>query len=544
MEKTLTKYIIFLPLFTILFSLFIFHSLSNDAVQYSTLGYNLFHNGFYNDPYGVVPGWIQSPGWAILVGLLSSILSVHIAANLGTAIVSAASLFLLYYFVRKNFNTFIASLTVGILLINPLFLIGSRQGLAEPFYAFQHLILFIVVYQLFIERKPVTLSKIVLFSTVSVCLFLTRSEGILYIFLIFIILLWTGIKNISKADNSNDKIKSYGQYATHIFQKPLSYLLLAGILTLPYGYWIEGKSDSFDIAPKLKFNKRIGEIPSLLHPDKKLFLTDEELFSEIAWFGLDTVTTQLYSSNILNDQYYQNIHTTITSNKSILILLVSRIARNVKGVFEILIRSNPFPLIFLLFILYGLVSLFRSQRKLFYLIFIWLIPAFYFIVSHVEERFFYIFLPYLSFIAAYGLYNLGQRFKKPILFSNIALVLLLCNAALYYYDYWKVLEQNEVYYQVAQVLKKDIPDDAKVCAKSFSPTFFSDRDFAKIPYCSPGHLSQYMNKQKADYLLLGEEVQTFRKQFKPIYEGEETVFFDEVKKIKTEFQTFKLFKVK
>ena len=544
MEKTLTKYIIFLPLFTILFSLFIFHSLPNDAVQYSTLGYNLFHNGFYNDPYGVVPGWIQSPGWAILVGLLSSILSVHIAANLGTAIVSAASLLLLYYFVRKNFNTFIASLTVGILLINPLFLIGSRQGLAEPFYAFQHLILFIVVYQLFIERKPVILSKIVLLSTVSVCLFFTRSEGILYIFLIFIILLWAAIKNISKADNSNDKIKTAGQYAIHIFLKPLSYLLLVGILTLPYGYWIEGKSDSFDIAPKLKFNKRIGEIPSLLHPDKKLFLTDEELFGEIAWFGLDTVTTQLYSSNILNDQYYQNIHTTITANKNNLILLVSRIAGNIKGVLQILIRSNPFPLFFLLLVLYGLVRLFMSQQKLFVLIFIWLIPAFYFMVSHVEERFFYIFLPYLSFIAAYGLYNFGQRFKKTILFSNIALVLLLSNAALYYYDYWKVLEQNEVYYQAAQVLKKEIPDDAKVCAKSFLPTFFSDRDFAKMPYCSLGHLSQYMNKQKADYLLLGKEVQTLRKQFKPIYEGEETVLFDEVKKIKTEFQTFKLFKVK
>ena len=515
------------------------------------LGYNLFHYGYFNDTYGVVPGWMQSPGWPFVVGIFSYLLPLHQLAPIVTLILSIIIGFIFYFFIKKYFSLTVALLGTCILVINPQFLIISGSGLSEPLYLLVHMSLFFLLYVYWFQPKKASLAVSLLLSFLSVILMLIRSEGVLYTPLIVFILVKTQLKtkNVpNKCFNEQPRNKQIGklrylQLNNYAFYSFVLYFIILSLLLVPYGNWVKEKTGYFSIIPKIIFNARVGKIADLLSLDKNMNLLSQELKAELAWYGLDENTNELYSANILDNHYYQKITYKIKNGSKWRPNFFTLILKNLKETVLVVLRSNPFPIIFILIVLIGLYYLFKLDKCILAFIVVWLIPSFYFLVSHVQERFFYIMLPYFSFIAAYGIYELGQKLKKKNLLYAITLALLILNATYYYSQYYYKLQEKEVYYQVAQNLRKSIPSDVAICAKEFQATFYSGNNFVKMPYCSIEALYKYLKKNNAQYLLLGEEVNGLRKVFKPIFIKQRTEQFQLINTYSTSFQTFKLFKI-
>ncbi len=534
MKKKIPIYVFFIPFVLVSLSLFVFHFIPNDTVQYSMLGYNLFHHGFYNDSYGVVPGWIQSPGWPFLTGIFSLLFPLQLSAILPSLAISLSILPILFIFLKKTFNVTVGVLTIGIIALNPEFLITARSGLSEPFYMFLNVLIFFRLYLLVIRRKALSFTELILLSIATVWLIFTRSEGILYAVLIGLIFLRFS------TSASSEKFLFVPSRLQGIFHVIVYTLILSSVL-YPYGNWVKQKSGAFNIIPKLTFNMRMGNVAHMLSRQKGVDPKNEDEMEELGWFALDPHVHALYSSRILNNAYYQTLK--IRNGMQIRMnLFISRMIFNFKNMIRVLIRSNPFPLFFLVLIIIGLYYLFRKERGTAIFILIWLLPSFYFMLSHVEERFFYVFLPYLSFTAAYGLYALSQKTKNLNFILNTTLILLMLNSALYYKEHYEFLQKKEVFYVLSQDIKRTIPAEARVCAKGFSTTFYSGNDFLKMPICSPNELYSYMNKQGASYLLLGNEVNNLRREFKPIFENKLADKFAIVKTFPYSSQRFKLFK--
>lgn len=545
MKKQLDNFILFLPLALLFFFFAFYQSLPNDTVQYSALGYNLFHHGVFSDAYGVLPGWMQSPGWPFVCGVFSLVLPPQKAAPLAAVLISMLLLYVLFLFSEKNFNRRVAWLAVILFALNPQFIISARSGLSEPLYVLFHLLLFIRLYGLLIEGRRLTISGVFLLSLLSAALLLTRAEGVLYIFfiaaLLFYFYQWQGEAEKRELPQKQPLVTRISGSLKRLY-KPALFLIFTFVLLLPYGLWIKNKSGHFNLTPKVTFNKRIGKVAAVLKQNKDLYLRDEEVFQEMVWFGLDTNSYTLYAENILNDDYYEKLVRQLPAQESSLTFLPKLLQKNLLESFRVFIFSDPFPVVFLLFILAGLFYSFKQQKKLLWLIVFWLAPAFYFLISHVEERFFYVMLPYLSLIAAFAIEEFSKARNKGPLIRNTALLLLLFNASFYYKDYAHKLNENQAYYQAALVLEKTIPHGGRVCAKNFSVTFYSGRPFVKMPYCSAEDLKKYLIKHKTVYLLLGREVEKLRPAFKPVFRHPAANGFLLVKEIKTPTQLFRLLK--
>ena len=537
--RIFSSILFFIPLLLFL-SLFYFHSIPNDAVQYSTLGHNLAQEGFYDDPYGVVPGWIQSPGWPMVLGLFSYIIPLRFLAPFTTLLVSLLLAFFFFLFIKKQFAPTMAWISLVILALNPQFLISSRDGLSEPFFAFLHILLFASFYPVLLQNRKCSFVRTLLIAALAVLLALTRSEGIFYVVLIPVLFM---AKMLYQLLIKNKTVNGEGLGTLYYLVRIIIFVVLSSLFFYPYGKWIEHKSGDLNILAKVTFSRRIGTVAKVLNPQEDLFFTDRDSFDELGWFGLDTTDYSLYTAHLLGPDYYRNLKHKLPNYNTSLKSYCNLILQNIKSTIRFLLRSDPFPEIFLLLILVGLLFFLKQNPPALLILAIWLAPSFYFLLSHVEERFFYVLLPYLSFIAGYGVYHLSKKFKRPHILIYTLIFFLALNSAVYYTDYFRRLCKNEVFYQVAQKLKNNIPSSAKLCAKNFSISFYSGHGFAKMPYTSVEHLKHYLNVQETKYLLLGNEVYSVRKAFMPIYEGERADLFKHQQTIKTPYQTFKLFKV-
>ena len=524
----------FVPFIIFTGSIFVIVFIQNDAVQFTDLGYNLIRNSVYQSQYGVVPGWAQSPGWPILLGFFTSIFPLAYAAEIGTALVSLFLLYLFYWFVRQEFGDSIAILSVVILCLNPEFLILSRSGLSEPLYALLLFILFRQSYLLVFKEKEKTVKDALLFSVITVFLLFTRSEGVLYVFLAGLI-----IFSVPKREKKNN---------TAFFQfENLLYLIvfivvIAGSL-FQYGTWVKSKCGSLHAFPKITYNMRLMNVARVLGGAKGISTENETMYQELGWYALDPVTNDFYSANILNDRYYREVKKRLNVHKPPRNVFVLLAKKNLTNLVKVLIRSKPFPLFFLILIFLGSFFFFKGKRRELVFFVIWLVPSCYFLVSHVEERFFYVFLPYLSLISAYGLHNLARRFDRYTIIVHAAVSILFFNSVYYYGIYYETLSQKEIYYEMAKRIKGKVPGQEKICAKEFATTFYSGNDYAKMPICSVENLSRYLKKNNAAYLLLGGEVFDLRKEFLPIYHEKLDRYFKLTATFVNRDQTFKLFEV-
>lgn len=511
---------ILIPVILIVFYLFNFHFISSDGTQYAVLGSNLFHHGFYNDVYGVVPGWLQPPGFPVVIGVFSLFISIHYAGLISSLLFSICIIFALNFFIKKLNFTKEIKLSIIILCINPLFVIYCINSLSESLYTFIYLLLTIVVYLYVIKNKDCNYFHISIIATLSILLIYIRIELIFSIILIFILI----TRYIS-------------------LRKAIYYFLIVVLLYLPYMFWIQNKANEFILFPKITYNMRIGKVAQKIYNRDKLTNTDIYDIQQLGWYGFDNNTSSLYSENIMDTSYYNKIRNEFGNQKTSIFKVTKHILNNLFDVISLFAQSNPFPIIFFMLFVIGFWVMWNESRKVLLFIIIWLVPSFYFLVSHVAERFFYVMLPYFSIIAAYGISYLVQKIKYPNIILHTISLLLVLNASLYYIEFYQYLSEKENYYLVAQKLKKKILPTKKVCAKDFRVTFFSSNDFCKMPYCTSDQLYRYLKKQKTQYLLLGKEVYSDRKQFINIYNMGEQSSFQFINSYNMPNQNFKLFKV-
>jgi len=501
----------------------IYHYVCQDGVQYLSSGYNLIHNGIYESPYGVVPSWAQSPFFPITIGVISLFIPLIYSGKVVGIISGILLLYLLYKFIKSEFNEKIAWITITVLAINVLFMRQILITTTEPLYAVLNFGLFLLLYKIYFKRTEISLKLIVLVAFLSTLLLLTRTEGVLYIFISFIILL-----------------------KTRKFSYALIYSITVAVLIIPYGIFIESKIGKFNIFPKIKYNQMIGQFTRSIVSNHPELQYDEELVTEIAWYSLDSLNNNVISQSFLNKNFkfgvvpYTELESYSSEKKSTKDFILFR---NIKETISVLIIGYEFPIIFFIFILIGIVNIFFHHRKFLYFLIIWILPSFYFIISHVEGRFLFALLPFCSILVAFSIIYLLDMLKLNEKYLYVAITLLLINNTVYYYYLVNFLSQNEKYYSLASELKNDLSAGEKICSKNYSISFFMGLDFRKLPVCNPKQLYKYLSANEVKYLILGNEVYNFRKEFLSIYDLKWKDYFSHLYSYKFKNEEFKIFEV-
>ncbi len=458
---------------------FRFHYISTDGIQYLTLGKNLIQTGSYTSSFGFVPGWIQPPLYPFFSGLLSTVFPLREAGILFSLLVTAGMAILMFRFIRKEYDRESAVLVLIVLLSHPLLMRENLRVLTEPLYTFFNVLCFLVLYRLvYPAGNSSPLKKIALLAFLTAWLVLSRPEGILYVVLIGGILLikvnWKGL---------------------------VLYLTVWIVLMLPYGIFVQHHYGTFNIIPKITWNSRLAVIVddySKHHPAVDLSTKNVE---EIAWYSLDSLNQRTFASEIMNNRKYRELKKTV-ERKYNWFQLRRQLQYNFVLLRDVIFRSFAFPLLFLIFVLAGVWELFNNRRSLLFSLVLWMIPSAYFIISHVEERFFFIFVPFLSIIAARGILYLarGSRFKIIALAGLI--IFMLLNFTIYYSHFFSIQEKHEQRYILGQNLKEVIPAGQSVCSRNPEEVFWGDFPALLLPLCNSTELRDYMRYHDSHYLVL------------------------------------------
>jgi len=446
-----------IPLIVNVYMMINFHYISNDGVQYVDLGYRLFHYGIYNSAYGVVPGWIQSPGFPVILGFFSLFLSKYVLGHFVCFILTAGILLILFRFSKREINIETGEITLLLIAVNPWFLRAIMDTSSEPFYTLIHFTIFIILYNLVFYESQLKIGRLLILVLLCTLLYQIRSEGILVVVLTWGILIWK---------------KKWHQ--------ALLFILLISIINLPYGLWIKSQTGKFNILPKITFNARVADIVVLAEHKMNIRSDDPRKSEDIGWYLLDTDYNELYASNLLNEQYYHNRIRNELIKPSFIKKIPERVYINIKELFRTLIMSSVFPLIFNTLIGLGIFYILRRKIRFALFLLIWLSPSLYFMISHVEERFFYVLLPYLGLIAGFGVFELSKKIRFPFSLRYLLMILVVLNSTYYYYIFYNEFKIKERNHQIAKEIKKEIPPEKTVCARNYQITFYSGDNYLKF----------------------------------------------------------------
>ncbi|MEJ2637728.1 MAG: glycosyltransferase family 39 protein [Calditrichia bacterium] len=238
-----------------------------------------------------MPGWVQPPVYPLMSGFFSLIIPTAWSGIVVDVIFSLAIAAVLFKFIRNHFSTELSLVAVVLLVGNPLFIYSTSQSITEPVFAFFHFLVFIILYGILFkseyERKHVIYLGIISFLMV-----LTRPEGLLFSIFIFLFLL----------------------FRSGYTKRAFLYLAVFVVLMMPYGFLIQSVGGSFNITPKITYNKRLGTaIVNYLrdHPQNP---RDMVSLTRIGWQGYDPVIEDTYSSRIMNNDYYLELKRRINKN--------------------------------------------------------------------------------------------------------------------------------------------------------------------------------------------------------------------------------------
>lgn len=475
--------------------------ISPDGVQYTDLGRSLFNKGVYDSPFGVAPGWLQPPVIGYLIGIFCFIFPFKIAGYIVGIISSILILYLLFKFVRTELNYEIAVFCLVLLAINPLFMAVSLKVVAEPVYTIIHFALFSIFFIIYKKKIKPGLLQTVLISILFITLYFTRPEAILY----FPIILFMLFK--------------YADY-----KKALVYVLITTLCLSAYGIYTKSHTGKFNPFPKISYNTRLGKVLSQYYNKHEDQISNMDNMSLVAWYAYDSDVKNLYSNKVMNEEYYKNFKKEIekSNDKTIANSLFKRILYNLGETVRTLVKSAPFPIMFLIFILTGFYFALKNNRSLLIAIAIWVFPAFYFMVSHVEERFFYVMLPYAATIAALGIWNLSKILIRYKFVPLVFFILIIINFFPFYkYAYYSHPEVRAFYELSPELKEKHI---RKICSKNFHLAFFGDADYLKLPACTPQELYEYMNINNTKYVIIGDEIKESHYQLDPLFLGQDPDF--------------------
>ncbi len=519
------RYLLFFLIIPFGFSLYCLinsHPISSDGIQYSDLGYNLIYKGVYDSVQGVIPGWIQPPVLPVLCGIFSVIFTIQYAGYIVGILSGILLLFLIFRFLKENFNIRVAYFAVLLLAINPLFVVTNLRVLAEPIYTIFNLLLFSMVYKIYQNKENMSYKEAIWLSVLTVLLYLSRPEGIFYFLLILLMLL------------SLRKIK----FAS-------IYLLLSILLLIPYGLFTQSQCGKFNLFPKFTYSLRAGVIGKVLQYEASADREKNEEFMRNVWFAYDNKNKTTFGTNLLNEAYFNELKNRINHEQPLqnkLKFLLSRIINNLIEIGRVVFRSYTFPILYLIFFIIGFFTVFRKNRRLFYLLWIWMLPASYFILSHVEERFLYAILPYMTIFISFGVSASLKKLTQRNGILVIIFTLIVLNSLLYYHEFYQYQKINNNYYKIARNLNKKIEKGSMICIKPFYITFFGNYNYLKLPICQPHELQEYMDINMANYLILGKEVESSHHDLISIYNNEMDSF-QLLESIEMDNKTYKLFSV-
>ncbi|MCD4692536.1 MAG: glycosyltransferase family 39 protein [Calditrichales bacterium] len=458
----------------------------------------------------------------MLIGLFTTIFSQNTAGFILAELSLILTLILIYRFTYHTFNRETALIAVALFSMNPvIFYVYGRLTSEILFLPFNFLI-FTFLYYIYKNQTHLTNRDIFFLSFLGVLMYLTRVEGFVYLGIIFIIL-----------------IKLRG------FLRAMLFLVFTVVLLLPYGLFLKAGFGQFSVIPKITYNTRLNVITA-----KLISCAENEDFNinqiqEFAWYSYDPESNELYSENIMDDDYYINLKSASLSQvrqKNKLHDLVLLVQANLIEVVRNLIKSFAFPFVFFIAILMGVYFLFKKDRRFLSLVAFWNIGSFYFIISHVEYRFFYVMLPFFSFIAACGISSLFSQTRIKKLLCTAFLIIIMVNSIYYTYGYYQEQLRRERFYNVSQEVRALIHAGQKVCVRMPHIAFFGGYRFVKLPICSPNELSQYLQAKQTRYLMLGKEVFSTREDLKTIY-LEKDKHFKLIGSYSFPEETFKVFRI-
>ncbi len=523
MIRKIDKKLLFILLFATVIRLwFMFSSdyISPDGTHYASLGYNLVHEFKYESNGSQFPDIIQPPFYPFLLGLFSLIFPAMLAGKFVSLAFGLLLIFGVYRFVKKlkpdgNWANYAALL----IALHPGMIAVSSQVATEALYLFLMMAIFVQGWY-FIEQP--TYKNITILGILFVIAFLTRPEAILFFILFLFIQFFLTIKK-------RIPVK-------FVFTHLAIFVLGSGL----YGMSVAQELGYFTISPKINYVRAQGKFQA--HQKRLMEKSGQKLDAkEIglrARYALSADSSMLATHALL----YKDPATIALMNSSKskgavkgggLSKLIKYIFYNLKLVAYRLVKGIVTPPVYLLLLLIGMVTFrksFKANARLLLYGFLMIAPLSAYLVTHIEERFLYLILPYGILFFAAGAVALDLILKKMVKkdglrFLVIAVFIFLMLAPLYTQTL-KKMQKKDYYPQLANKISELVEKDSKIAAVVPQAAFFSGLKYCPVPFASLQGLDVYLKLQKADYLLVEGADFNKRPLLEKIVEAEPTPFVE------------------
>ena len=480
-------------------------------------GIIFFLHGQFQSDYGVVPSWLQSPGFPVFTGIFSLFLPMKQAGIISTELAFLVVLIILGILLRKIFDSNYALFGITVFSILPINLYINGRILTESLFLVFNLSVFtLLLYKIFgyLENNY---KSILIISVLTILLFFTRVEGILYVILLLILI-----------------------PLLFDFRKTFLYLFLVIVAFSLYGYYSLTTCGSFNPIPKISYNVRLGTaVRNYVNDDKSSKSIDD--LQRISWYALDENSNDLYRNKIMDNQYYDSLKSVTPAHPFSISDI--KILNNLRETAAFFFQNNEFPIVFSILVVAGAFFSWYDNRKILALILLWILPSLYFLISHIEVRFLYIFIPYFIILIIFSVRRLAKMFNFNIV-SSVIILLIILNSINPYYEYYKIQKENSVYYDLGKEMKNSLPKNFKFCIGIPHIAFWGEFKYIKLPIVKKEeHLIKYLNKNQVSYILLGDEVYS-RKSYLELYEQENDSCFMLDRSFIVKNKIFKLFKIR
>ncbi len=513
-----------------------YHYISPDGTQYTEIGYNLIHHGAYESNGSQFPDVIQPPLYPFLSGIFTILLSKELAGKLVSLIFGLCLIWMVYRFlIYIKMNRLSAVLAAWALALHPALVSISAQAATESLFLFLTFSGVAVGWYYLISKNKTYLWLI---SIIWLLVYLTRPEGMVYFGMFSLVLLIDIILRKSKP--------------TALVYLLVPFLLGSGV----YIAWSTQQTGYYTISPKVKFvraHAKLQKYFTIKEPD-----TPAELRHQQFKYALAPDNTQLAADAFFRKdknmlEHYQQVRKSGTNFKKVVTGLIKVTFQNVSEVYDKLKYGLVLPPFYLVVLILGVFALPipKQRRGLVVYILVMSAAAFAFLISHVEERFLYIFLLLAAGFMGRGMIQLkwflvrsASLFGRvPVMLNGLTplLILLLILNSPFLYLASDELAEKHYYYRAGKKLKQHVPSDVTVSAVKPQAIFYADLHYSVLPFASIDRLFIYLQKNNVDYLLLEEKDKKLRPMLTPIFKGNTAFRLESI--FNSDGHTFYLFKI-
>lgn len=491
-----------------------FSYISPDGTHYASLGENLLHSGEYISNGSHFPDIIQPPLYPFLLGILSLLMPAALAGKMvsllfGVALVVLVNRFFTQLFPKKNMGVWAGWLTA----LHPGLIAVSSQVATESLYLFLMSALFYNGWKLlhFPDKQKIVLSSLLLGTA-----YWVRPEALPFFIIIQLIftVLWLRKKLSLKL------------WSLHLLPFALFFMLYATMSSLNLGY--------FNISPKMQFVRTQGQLVNYIKQTEPQLTIQQQGLK--ARYLLSADTSRLASHAMLAGDTETLNHYKVESHKKPprmqrLKKLAAYISFNIKQIAYRLLKGSITPLSFWVLALMGIFFFIKYKPfKLSYLLYMvtMLSPLGVYLITHVEERFLFLFIPFVLVFFALGLAELEDVIRKKwqrgtVLRVGLIIILFLSMIP----NYNTIIEKlNAKSYQkpLSERIAKAVEKNAIIASVSPASVFYAQRQYRAVPIASINAMLHYFSKQNVGYLLMEEGDAKKRPEYSKIKNGANPVF--------------------